>query len=436
MTIGLSFLLGLLASSVSYFMLGLWWPVAVVVGLFAWLAFGLLDVKMDSTFTLLGGLLLVFCVSLSAMVFRASDQLSGLQYIDTQSEDGIEFRYPVPLLGNARYGEAVYKANGCAACHTQQVTHESVVLDVKALAGEKNHAAVQEAISRFRNVTGRDASGGAVLGLPVGEWETVVNGANAADASKARNFLAAAGASVDVQVRFRGEDLTQHDLLNPRGRGWGKRRSVAQDYLFAEPPMLGSVRIGPDLANVGARYSRDVLMRILLNPKIIRKDNKMPQHRFLFEKADEDDQGQHIINDVIVLKDILLRDVGADAVKIIKVHVAIGDLIEKGKPIISVKGDKAQMDIPSPFKGKVNEVKVSPDDALKTGALVLIMEVAERYKPTRDAEALVDYLLSLKSANYPLPEAPVDQPFTSSMPKPATAPAEAADTAKPDEAGK
>ncbi len=34
MTIGLSFLLGLLASSVSYFMLGLWWPVAVVVGLF------------------------------------------------------------------------------------------------------------------------------------------------------------------------------------------------------------------------------------------------------------------------------------------------------------------------------------------------------------------------------------------------------------------
>ena len=117
-------------------------------------------------------------------------------------------------------------------------------------------------------------------------------------------------------------------------------------------------------------------------------------------------------------------------------HVAIGDLIEKGKPIISVKGDKAQMDIPSPFKGKVKEVKVTPDDALKTGALVLIMEVAERYKPTRDAEALVDYLLSLKSANYPLPEAPVDQAFTSSMPKPATAPAEAADTAKPDEAGK
>ena len=437
MTIGLSFLLGLLASSVSYFMLGLWWPVAVVVGLFAWLAFGLLDVKMDSTFTLLGGLLLVFCVSLSAMVFRASDQLSGLQYIDTQSEDGIEFRYPVPLLGNARYGEAIYKANGCAACHTQQVTHESVALDVKAMAGKKNLAAVQEAISRFHKVTGRDASSGAALGLPVDEWGTVVNDANAVDASKARNFLAAAGASVDVQVRFRGEDLTQGDIRNPGGRGWGKRRSVAQDYLFAEPPMLGSVRIGPDLANVGARYSRDVLMRILLNPKIIRKDNKMPQHRFLFEKADEDDQGQHIINDGYVPEGVKLPpDVGMGDIKIIKVLVAEDDLIEKGKPIVSVKLEETQVDIPSPFEGIIKELKVSSGDTVKAGDLVLIMDVAERYKPTKDAEALVDYLLSLKSANYPLPEAPINQPYTSSMPKPAPAPAEAADATKADEAGK
>jgi cbb3-type cytochrome oxidase cytochrome c subunit len=359
MTIGLSFLLGLLAGSVAHFMLGLWWPIAVLVGLFAWLAFGLLDVKMDSTFTLLSAMILVFCTSLSAMVLRAGDQLSGLQYSDTQAEDGTEFRYPVPLLGQARYGEKVYKASGCAACHTQQVTHEGVEFDVKALAGEKNHAAVQEAISRFYKVTGRESSRGAALGLPVGEWETIVTGATAADATKARNFLDAAGASVDVQVRFRGEDLMQHDLLNPEGRGWGRRRSVAQDYLFAEPPMLGSVRIGPDLANVGARYSRDVLMRILLNPKTVRKDSKMPQHRFLFEKAGEDEQGQHIIHD----------------------------------------GE-------------------------------------ETYKPTRDAEVLVDYLLSLKSATYPLEEAPVNQPFTSSMPKPAPAAAEAADASKADEAGK
>ena len=92
--------------------------------------------------------------------------------------------------------------------------------------------------------------------------------------------------------------------------------------------------------------------------------------------------------------------------------------------------------ISSPFEGIIKELKVSSGNTVKAGDLVLIMEVAERYKPTENAEALVDYLLSLKSANYPLPEAPINQPYTSSMPKPAPAPAEAAAATKADEAGK
>ena len=176
----------------------------------------------------------------------------------------------------------------------------------------------------------------------------MAHGANAADAAKARGFLSAAGASVDVQVRFHGEDLEKDEFINPDGRGWGKRRSVARDYLFAEKPMLGSVRIGPDLANVGTRHSRATLLRILLNPQLIRKGSKMPQHRFLFEEVDEGEA-----NTITVLK------------------------------------------------GEKNIY----------------------YKPTKDADALVDYLLSLKGAQYPLEEAPVYQPFTSSLPVPA-APAE------------
>jgi cytochrome c oxidase cbb3-type subunit II len=34
-------------------------------------------------------------------------------------------------------------------------------------------------------------------------------------------------------------------------RGWGERRTVARDYIFENPPFLGSSRLGPDLANVG-----------------------------------------------------------------------------------------------------------------------------------------------------------------------------------------
>lgn len=36
-------------------------------------------------------------------------------------------------------------------------------------------------------------------------------------------------------------------------RKWGDRRSAPRDYLFARPVMLGKMRMGPDLANVGHR---------------------------------------------------------------------------------------------------------------------------------------------------------------------------------------
>ena len=79
--------------------------------------------------------------------------------------------YPSMRSGMARQGEAVYRANGCFYCHSQQV--------------------------------------------------------------RPRGF---------------GSDVA---------RGWGGRagevQSVDQDYLYDRPVMLGSQRVGPDLANIGLR---------------------------------------------------------------------------------------------------------------------------------------------------------------------------------------
>jgi cytochrome c oxidase cbb3-type subunit 2 len=36
-------------------------------------------------------------------------------------------------------------------------------------------------------------------------------------------------------------------------RNWGQRRSVARDYIFDRPHLMGTMRTGPDLANIGAR---------------------------------------------------------------------------------------------------------------------------------------------------------------------------------------
>ena len=40
-------------------------------------------------------------------------------------------------------------------------------------------------------------------------------------------------------------------------RGWGDRRSAPRDYLFERPALLGKMRMGPDLANIGRRAPAD-----------------------------------------------------------------------------------------------------------------------------------------------------------------------------------
>jgi len=56
---------------------------------------------------------------------------------------------------------------------------------------------------------------------------------------------------------------------------------VAADYLFDSPPLLGSQRIGPDLANVGARLpDANWQLLHLYNPKTVVKDSPMPPHKF------------------------------------------------------------------------------------------------------------------------------------------------------------
>lgn len=44
---------------------------------------------------------------------------------------------------------------------------------------------------------------------------------------------------------------------NDLQRGWGSRRSHPQDYIYDHPVLLGTMRTGPDLANVGARLTND-----------------------------------------------------------------------------------------------------------------------------------------------------------------------------------
>jgi len=142
------------------------------------------------------GAFATFASSWLGLVFFPNLQMKDLQVI--QDEAGGEV-HPSPLSGEAEFGRAVYIAEGCIYCHTQQV---------------------------------------------------------------------------------RGGDYNA-DLA----RGWGMRRSHPRDYIFQTPQLLGTMRTGPDLANIGVRQPSDEWHYLhLYDPQITSKGSIMPPYPFLFER--------------------------------------------------------------------------------------------------------------------------------------------------------
>lgn len=70
---------------------------------------------------------------------------------------------------------------------------------------------------------------------------------------------------------------------NDIAKGYGPRHSVARDYVLQSTVILGSHRIGPDLANYGARVTNEgQIHQDLLNPKA---GSAMPSYAFLYTKG-------------------------------------------------------------------------------------------------------------------------------------------------------
>lgn len=68
-------------------------------------------------------------------------------------------------------------------------------------------------------------------------------------------------------------------------RGWG-RPSVPADYVNDRPPLLGTMRTGPDLFNIGARQpSQDWHLVHLYQPRAVVPGSIMPAYPYLFRRS-------------------------------------------------------------------------------------------------------------------------------------------------------
>jgi ribosomal protein L7/L12 len=185
--------------------------------------------------------------------------------------DGFAHAYPPVRPGDAHQGAEIYRANGCVTCHSQQLRQTGNVFDVVLTDAGTNLTAVLAALNLHLKPAAELVLTDVTNALP----RTILKAAPTKAAAEAvSKEFKTAGAKADLRVMPVGPDIL---------RGWGLRRSVAADYLHDAPPLLGSQRVGPDLANVGMRLP-DANWHLvhLYQPRAVVKDSAMPPYRYLF----------------------------------------------------------------------------------------------------------------------------------------------------------
>lgn len=79
-------------------------------------------------------------------------------------------------------------------------------------------------------------------------------------------------------------------------RGWG-RPSIPADYTYDYPHLLGTMRTGPDLLNIGVRQpSKTWHLVHLYQPRALVRGSIMPAYPFLFDVKDEAGPGDVVVD--------------------------------------------------------------------------------------------------------------------------------------------
>jgi len=176
--------------------------------------------------------------------------------------------YPVARPGLAAQGAEVYRSLGCVYCHSQSVGQEGVKCEIILTDAGTNAAATLAALGKLNSAL---AQADTLTALP----KTLMSVADLNAADPILKVINSAGAKAQVLISALGPDIS---------RGWGRRRSVAQDYLYDFPVQPGFRRAGPDLANVGLRWpDANWQLRHLYAPAAMVPGSMMPPYRFLFE---------------------------------------------------------------------------------------------------------------------------------------------------------
>jgi cbb3-type cytochrome oxidase cytochrome c subunit len=219
-------------------------------------------------------------LSWCGFVLAPARQLGGAKQTTILNSSDL---YPVGRPGEANLGLQVYRANGCAACHTEQVRQSGVSCEIELIGVGKNPAAVEKQInaqlpmfSRIYFITNtQNLPYGGPCPIDISHLpQAVANGLEKSKADAIIDGITSAGGKAEIRIAPTGPDIA---------RGWGLRQSVAEDFLYDHPVQLGGLRAGPDLSNAGVR-APDANWQLvhLYAPSSEVKDSAMPPFRYFF----------------------------------------------------------------------------------------------------------------------------------------------------------
>ncbi len=181
-----------------------------------------------------------------------------------------------------------------------------------------------------------------------------------------------------------GEQKTGADIK----RSWGLRRTVSRDYIYDNPTMLGTMRTGPDLANIGVRNPSEAWHHThMFNPRSANAWSVMPSFAFFYTRervvGARSDKALALAREWTVAPGYRWRPSAAEWDAILKER---GDAIRAGQPeAIDIKTAEGKTRL-------LDFWLTTPEDEYQV-------------VPNADGDALVAYLLALRKAEVPLPEA-------------------------------
>ena len=211
------------------------------------------------------------------LVYAPVRQLGGEEQTTIlQSPDN----WPQQRSGEATLGLQVYRASGCAACHTEQIRQTGVANEISLTSLGVYKPADFKAFMQSLMVVPELLNCSNTIVGNLETWdgklpEVLYSGDDGDVVTALANRLKPLGVKTEEGIVTSGADIA---------RGWGVRQSVAADYLYDAPVQLGSLRAGPDLANIGVRMPDPNLQLLhLYAPAGVTPGSTMPAFRYLFE---------------------------------------------------------------------------------------------------------------------------------------------------------